>query len=61
MGMNSKAMCLAVVCAALLVFLPTPVRCGISIGLIIDNTGSMGNDIAAVSCFIVTLNSNNKI
>ncbi|KAF6018122.1 VWA7 [Bugula neritina] len=48
MGMNSKAMCLAVACAALLVFLPAPVRCGISIGLIIDNTGSMGNDIAAV-------------
>jgi len=55
MGMNSKAMGLAVFGAIILVFLPAPVRCGVSLGFIIDDTGSMSDDISGVSCFIYQL------
>jgi len=53
MGMNSKAMCLPVVCAVLMIFVPTPVKCGVSLGFIIDDTGSMSDDIDGVSFLII--------
>ncbi|KAF6018104.1 VWA7 [Bugula neritina] len=34
--------------AIILVFLPAPVRCGVSLGFIIDDTGSMSDDISGV-------------
>jgi len=52
MSINTKVMGLAVFGAIILVFLPAPVRCGVSLGFIIDDTGSMSDDISGVSCFI---------
>jgi len=51
MEIHAKAMCWVVICVVLLIFVPTPVRCGVSLGFIIDDTGSMRDDIDAVSCY----------